>query len=111
MINSVSSRSLGFSSTLEQLRAILKSPEAKKEGLRLSHYKTIPPKDMRDNPLGRRVRLFLTTDPKGSRANYNVKSGGGEDLFAFGRTVKEAFAKLAKISDGVFVFTKKVKIG
>ncbi|OGH95594.1 MAG: hypothetical protein A2039_06570 [Candidatus Melainabacteria bacterium GWA2_34_9] len=115
MINSVSSRNLtqrnlGFSSTPEQLRAYLKSPQAKEDGVRLSHQTRLKA-DMEINPPGRKFCLFLTTDPKSSRAFPNVKLGG-KDVFVYGTTPKEMIAKLAeKIGDGVLSFTKKVKIG
>lgn len=109
MINSTQ-RNLGFSSTPEKLRAYLNSPQAEEDGVRLSH-RTRSNEDMKINPPGRKFCLFLTTDPKGSPAFPNVKSGG-EDMFVYGTTAKEMGAKLAaKIGEGFLSFTKKVKIG
>ena len=103
-------RNLGFSSTPAQLRAYLKSPQAKEDGVRLSH-KTRSNADMKINPPGRKFCLFLTTDPKGTPAFPNVKLDG-KDVFVYGTKPKEMIAKLAeKIGDGVLSFTKKVKIG
>lgn len=101
-------RNLGFSSTAQELKAYLKSPRAKEDGVRLS-CKIRSQEEIINNPPGRKFCVFLTTDPKGSQVKNNVTSAG-KDMFAFGKTAREAFDKLAKISDGLLSYTKKVKI-
>jgi len=103
-------RNLGFSATPAQLRAYLKSPQAKEDGVRLSHQIRLKV-DRKLSPPGRDLCVFLTTVKKGSRPFPNVKLGD-KDLVVYGTKPKEMFAKLAeKIGDGVLSFTKKVKIG